>query len=112
VQVERRTKYACIFFMPKRRLLFNFGLKFLCLYKKNRIFAGKIRCAMVVERVNDEVIIRLPSYINFEAMQRMVDLISLKEAGARSVATQEDVDLLAKEVNKDWWIKNGSRYVK
>jgi len=67
---------------------------------------------MVIERVNNEVIIRLPSYVNFEVMQRMIDLISLKEANARSVATQEDIDLLAKEVKEGWWEKNGSRFLK
>ena len=67
---------------------------------------------MTVEQIDDEVIIRLPNFMDFEAMQRTIDLISLKEATARSVATQEDVDLLAKEVNKGWWAKNRSRYVK
>jgi hypothetical protein len=67
---------------------------------------------MVVERVNNEVIIRLTSYINIEAMQRTIDLISLKEATARSVATQRDIDLLAKEANKDWLAKNRKRYIK
>ena len=67
---------------------------------------------MVVERANNEVVIRLPSYMNFEAMQRMIDLVSLKEANARSVATQEDIDQLAKEAKKGWWEKNGSRYLK
>ena len=61
---------------------------------------------MIIERRNNEVIIRLPDYMNFEAMQRTIDLISLKESTARSVATQEDIDLLAKELNKDWWKKN------
>jgi len=67
---------------------------------------------MVIERVNNEVVIRLPMYVNFEAMQRMIDLISLKEATARSIATQEDINLLAKDVNKGWWAKNRSRYIK
>jgi len=67
---------------------------------------------MVVERANNEVVIRLPSYMNFEAMQRMIDLVSLKEANARSVATQEDIDQLAKEAKKGWWEKNGSCYLK
>ena len=67
---------------------------------------------MTVEQINDEVIIRLPNFMDFEAMQRTIDLISLKEATARSVATQEDIDLLAQEVNRGWWAKNRSRYVK
>ena len=67
---------------------------------------------MVVERVDNEIVIRLPSFMNVEAMQRTIDLISLKEATARSVATQRDIDLLAKEVNKGWWVKNRERYIK
>jgi len=67
---------------------------------------------MVIERVKNEVIIRLPSFMNIEAMQRTIDLISLKEATERSVATQEDIDLLAKEVNEGWWAKNRERYIK
>jgi hypothetical protein len=67
---------------------------------------------MIVERIDNEVVIRLPVFMNVEAMQRMIDLISLKEATVRSAATQEDIDLLAKEVNKGWWAKNRSRYIK
>ena len=67
---------------------------------------------MVVERIDNEVVIRLPFFMNIEAMQRTIDLLSLKEATARSVATQADIDTLAKEANKGWWAKNRSRYVK
>jgi predicted nucleic acid-binding protein len=81
--------------------------------KKNNLpLQNNIDDGMVIEQINNEVVIRLPSYVNFEAMQRMIDFITLKEANVRSVATQEDIDLLAKEVNKGWWEKNGSRYVK
>ena len=66
---------------------------------------------MVIERINDEVVIRLPSFMNIEAMQRTIDLISFKEATTRSVATQKEIDLLAKEVNKGWWAKNRKRYI-
>jgi hypothetical protein len=67
---------------------------------------------MTVEQIDNEVVVRLPKFMNFEAMQRMIDLISLREATARSVATQEDVDLLAKEVKKGWWEKNRNKYIK
>jgi len=67
---------------------------------------------MVVERIDNEVIVRLPAFMNVEAMQQMIDLISLKEIAARSVATQEEIDILAKEANKGWWTKNRNRYVK
>ena len=67
---------------------------------------------MIVERVKDEVVVRLPSFMNVEAMQRTIDLLSLKEATARSVASQEDIDQLAKEANEGWWAKNRERYIK
>jgi len=67
---------------------------------------------MVVERINNEVVIRLPAFMNIEAMQRTLDLLSIKESTARSVATQEDIDQLAKEVNKGWWSKNRERFIK
>jgi hypothetical protein len=66
---------------------------------------------MTVEQTDSEVIIRLPKFMEFEAIQKMIDLLSLKEVAARSAATQEDIDLLAKEVNKGWWAKNRSRYL-
>jgi hypothetical protein len=67
---------------------------------------------MTVEQTDKEVIIRLPKFMDFEAIHRMIDLIALKEATAGSVATQKDIDLLAKEVNKGWWEKNRSKYIK
>ena len=62
----------------------------------------KLKCT---QRINDEVIVRLPVFMNIEAMQKTIDLLSLKEATARSVATQREIDLLADEANKGWWEK-------
>ena len=67
---------------------------------------------MVIERTKDEVIIRLPAYVDTEGLQRLVNFLSYKEATAKSEATQADVDELAKEVKKGWWAKNSSKYVK
>ena len=67
---------------------------------------------MVIERTDDEVIIRLPAYVNTEGLQRFVNLLSYKEATAKSEATQAQVDELVKEVKKGRWAKNGSRHIK
>ena len=67
---------------------------------------------MVIERTENEVIIRLPAYVDTEGLQKLVDLLSYKEATAKSEATQDDVDQLAKEVKKDWWAKNGGKFIK
>jgi hypothetical protein len=67
---------------------------------------------MLIERTNKEVIIRLPGYVNTEGLQELVDYLTYLEATAKSKAKQADVDKLAKEVNKNWWKKNRSRFIK
>lgn len=67
---------------------------------------------MVIERTNKEVIIRLPSYVDTKGLQRLIDYLTYKEATAKSKAKQSDVDALAKEVKKGWWLNNRSRLVK
>ncbi|MEO8146957.1 MAG: hypothetical protein ABI723_04930 [Bacteroidia bacterium] len=67
---------------------------------------------MLIERTSSEVIIRLPSYVDTEGLQQLVDYLSYKEATAKSKAKQSDVDKLAKEVKKGWWTKNRSRFIK
>jgi hypothetical protein len=67
---------------------------------------------MVIERTSKEVIIRLPSYVKTDGLQRLVDYLTYKEATSKSKAKQSDVDSLAAEVKKGWWAKNKSRLVK
>ena len=67
---------------------------------------------MLIERTKDEVIIRLPSYVETEGLQRLINLLSYKEAVDNSTATQTEADELAKEVKSGWWAKNGSRFIK
>lgn len=67
---------------------------------------------MLIERTSNEIIIRLPSYVNTEGVQKLVDYLSYKEATAKSKAKQMDVDVLSDEVNKGWWEMNRSRFIK
>ena len=67
---------------------------------------------MLIERTKDEVIIRLPSYVETEGLQRLINLLSYKEAVDNSIATQADADELAKEAKSGWWAKNGNRFIK
>ena len=67
---------------------------------------------MTIERTSSEVIIRLPSYVDIEGLQRLVDYLIYKEATAKSKAKQSDVDALAKEVKAGWWKENRSRFIK
>lgn len=68
--------------------------------------------SMQIERTNKEVIIRLPSYVKTEGLQRLIDYLTYKEATSKSKAKQTDVDKLAKDVKKGWWSKNRSRFIK
>lgn len=43
---------------------------------------------MLIERTSKEVIIRLPSYINTEGLQDLIDYLIYKEATAKSKAKQ------------------------
>ena len=76
------------------------------------IFERLNKADMLIERTKDEVIIRLPSYVDTEGVQRLVDYLSYKEATSKSKAKQADVDKLAKGVKKGWWQKNRSRFIK
>ena len=67
---------------------------------------------MVIERTSKEVIIRLPSYVDTDGLQRLIDYLTYKEATAKSKAKQSDIDALASEVKQGWWKKNRTRYVK
>ena len=66
---------------------------------------------MVIERKSNEVIIRIPSYVNFEEIQRVIDLLTYKEATARSEAKQEDIDKIAVDAKKDWWKKHRTHFI-
>lgn len=65
---------------------------------------------MVLERTQDEVIIRLLANIDWEDLDLMIRFIKYRENIAQSEATQADIDKLAKEVNAHWWEENKERF--
>ncbi len=67
---------------------------------------------MQIERTTDEIVIRIPSYVDTQGLQRLIDFLTYREATAKSKAKQIDVDKLSDEVKKGWWDKNRSRFVK
>lgn len=66
---------------------------------------------MIIESKDNEIIIRISPNVNLEDIQKSLDFIRYKEIISKSKATQSDVDSLAKEINKDWWSKNKSKYI-
>lgn len=67
---------------------------------------------MILERTANEVIIRLPANINWEDLELMIRFIKYKQNISQSKAKQEDIDELAREVNKQWWEENKDRFLK
>lgn len=64
---------------------------------------------MILERTNDEILVRLPAYVDLSELQNMLDFLQYKELTAKSKAKQSDVDALAKTVNKSIWTKVKAR---
>jgi hypothetical protein len=67
---------------------------------------------MIIERTDKEILIRIPNTIDVESAQRIIDYIRYLEITSKSQATQEDIDKLAKEINKAWWDKNKNKFLK
>ena len=67
---------------------------------------------MIIERTDKEILIRIPNSIDLEGAQRIIDYIRYQEVTSKSIATQEDVDKLAYEVNRAWWKKNKDTFLK
>lgn len=66
---------------------------------------------MTIERIDNQIIIKLPGTVDLEGVQRLINYLLYKEATKDSKAKQEEVDELAREVNKQWWEKNKHRFL-
>ena len=67
---------------------------------------------MIIERTDEEILIRIPNTVDIEGAQRIIDYIRYLEVISKSKATQEEVDKLADEVNSSWWEKNKDSFLK
>lgn len=67
---------------------------------------------MTIERVNNEIVIRIPDIVDPDKLQRLINYLIYQEATSGSEAKQEDVDRISSEVNKNWWEKNKGRFLK
>ncbi len=67
---------------------------------------------MRIERLENEILIRIPLTLDSDKLQSILDLIRYGELTAKSTGTQKEVDEFASDVNKSWWGKNKDRFVK
>jgi hypothetical protein len=64
-----------------------------------------------IERTEEDILLRFPLGTTSKSIQNVLDYMQYVELMSKSKATQDDVDQLAKDVKKDWWDKNKSRFV-
>jgi len=67
---------------------------------------------MVIERTKKELIIRLPVSVDIEDLQDFLDYARYKELTTKFKTTQNKVDKLTDQINKDWWLKNRKKLIK
>ncbi len=67
---------------------------------------------MVVQKSGDEIIIRIPSSMDIEAIQEFLTYLKYQEATHKSQATQEGVDSLVREIKKGRWAKRRAKLIK
>jgi len=60
---------------------------------------------MILERTNNEILVRLPAYVDLTELQNMLDYLEYKETTSKAKVKQEDVDELSDSVNKSIWNK-------
>lgn len=67
---------------------------------------------MQVERINNEILIRLSASTDTIGLQRLLDFLKLKEITSKSKATDEQISDLSSESKNDWWSKNKDRFIR
>ena len=67
---------------------------------------------MIIERANNEIIIRLPGDINIDELQDMKDWFDYMEVTRKSKAKQKDVDNLVKKIKKGRWDRRKDYLIK
>lgn len=67
---------------------------------------------MVVEHTAQGILIKTDAPINIKVVQRILDYCTAVEISSCAQATQQEVDELAREINKNWWAENKHRFIK
>ena len=67
---------------------------------------------MIIERTNNEILIRIPNSVDIDDAQRIIDYIRYQEITSKSKASQKEADNLAAEANENWWKENKDNFLK
>jgi hypothetical protein len=67
---------------------------------------------MRIERLNNEILIRLSTSTDITILQRLLDFLNFSEITKESKASQDEIDALSKDIKSDWWKKNKDKFLK
>lgn len=67
---------------------------------------------MVIERINNEIVIKVSSDTDITGLQRLIDYIKFREIASKSKASEEEINNLVRESKADWWKRNKNRFIK
>jgi hypothetical protein len=67
---------------------------------------------MIIEKTDDELIIRLPATVNAMEIQDLLSYLRYQEITSKFTVKQSEVDKLASQLNKDWWKSNKDKFIK
>ena len=67
---------------------------------------------MVIERINNEIVIKISSDTDITGLQRLIDYIKFREIASKSKASEDDINKLVRESKSEWWEKNKNRFIK
>ncbi len=66
---------------------------------------------MVIERQNNEIIIRPNGSVNMDAVQKLIDYINVLEIVSENKGTEEEAAELADGIERAWWNDNKHRFL-
>lgn len=67
---------------------------------------------MQIERVNDEIVIRISEKINPDIIQNILNYVKANTIISKSNATEEEIENISNEIKSDWWTKNKTKFLK
>ena len=65
---------------------------------------------MVIERTDTEILIKLPSTVDTDDLQDLIDYLKYKELTSDINVPQSKIDELANELNENWLNENSEKH--
>ena len=67
---------------------------------------------MVIERINGELVVKIPGKISPSAIQEILDYLEAMTLIGKSRASEKEIARFSKNINREWWENNKHRFVK